>query len=55
LISGAVWAAWHIPAIFLADYKSSGSPTVYAAAMFAVLIFAISFPFAWLTLKSGNL
>ncbi len=55
LISGSVWAAWHMPAIFLADYNSSGTPNLYSAANFAVLIIAISFPFAWLTLKSGSL
>jgi len=55
LISGIVWAAWHMPGIFLADYNSGGTPAVYSAACFAVLIIAISFPFAWLTLKSGSL
>ena len=55
LISGGVWAAWHMPAIFLADLNDSGTPNLYAAAMFAVLIISISFPFAWLTLKSRSL
>ncbi|HEY3474072.1 MAG TPA: type II CAAX endopeptidase family protein, partial [Anaerolineales bacterium] len=54
LISGAVWAAWHMPGIFLAGL-SGDTPHLYAAAMFAVLIIAISFPFAWLRLKSGSL
>lgn len=44
-----------MPAIFLADYNSSGTPNLYSAVNFAVLIIAISFPFAWLTLKSGSL
>lgn len=55
LISGFVWATWHMPGIFLADLNGTGTPNVYAAAMFAVLIISISFPFAWLTLKSGSL
>jgi len=55
LISGVIWAAWHMPAIFLADLNGTGIPNLYAAAMFAVLIIALSFPFAWLTLKSGSL
>jgi membrane protease YdiL (CAAX protease family) len=54
-ISGIVWAVWHMPGIFLAGYNSGNTPTVYAAAMFAVLIIAISFPFTWLTLKSKSL
>lgn len=55
LVSGIVWAAWHMPGIFLADLNSAGTPDLYAAAMFAVMIIAISFPFAWLRLKSGSL
>jgi len=55
LISGVVWAAWHMPGIFLADLNDTGIPNLYAAVMFAVLIISISFPFAWLTLKSGSL
>ena len=55
LISGVVWAAWHMPGIFLADLNDTGIPNLYAATMFALLIIAISFPFAWLTLKSGSL
>jgi membrane protease YdiL (CAAX protease family) len=55
LISGVVWAAWHMPAIFLADLNSAGTPNVYAAAMYAILIISMSFPLAWLTLKSGSL
>ena len=54
LISGIIWATWHMPGIFLADL-SGETPHLYAAAMFATLMLAISFPFAWLTLKSGSL
>jgi membrane protease YdiL (CAAX protease family) len=55
LITGMVWAAWHMPAIFLADYNNGGTPNLYAAAMFAVMIIAISFAYAWLRLRSGSL
>ena len=55
LISGIVWATWHMPGIFLADYNSAGTPDTYAAVFFAITMIAISFPFAWLTLKSGSL
>ncbi|HLO18128.1 MAG TPA: type II CAAX endopeptidase family protein [Anaerolineales bacterium] len=55
LISGIVWAAWHMPAIFLADYNTGGRPDWYAAIMFAVMIIATSFAYAWLRLKSGSL
>jgi membrane protease YdiL (CAAX protease family) len=55
LISGIVWAAWHMPAIFLADYNSGGTPDWYAAIMFALMIIATSFAYAWLRLKSSSL
>jgi membrane protease YdiL (CAAX protease family) len=55
LISGIVWAAWHMPAIFLADYNSGGTSNLFSAVNFTIMIVAISFPFAWLRLKSGSL
>jgi len=54
LISGIIWASWHMPLVFLAGYNG-GTPLAYSAACFTVMIIAISFPFAWLRLKSGNL
>jgi uncharacterized protein len=55
LISGAIWAVWHMPAIFVADYSSGAPPSWYAALFFTIMVLGISFPFAWLTLKSGSL
>ncbi|MCL4833914.1 MAG: CPBP family intramembrane metalloprotease [Caldilineaceae bacterium] len=55
LISGVVWAAWHIPVILFADYHNGSTPVTFAAACFTVMIIGISFPFAWLTLKSRSL
>lgn len=55
LISGIIWAAWHMPAIFLADYDSGSTPDWYSAVMFALMIIATSFAYAWLRLKSGSL
>jgi membrane protease YdiL (CAAX protease family) len=55
LISGMVWAIWHMPAIFLADYNSGDTPKLYAAIMFAVMIIATSFAYAWLRLRSSSL
>lgn len=53
LISGAIWALWHTPLILFADYNS-GTPKAYALVCFAVLVVGISFPFAWLRLRSGS-
>ena len=53
LVSGAIWALWHMPLILFADYNS-GTPKAYAVACFAVMVVGISFPFAWLRLRSGS-
>jgi uncharacterized protein len=53
LISGVVWAAWHMPAVILADYNST-APIWYAIICFVILVVAVSFPFAWLSIKSGS-
>ncbi len=55
LISGVVWALWHLPLLFFADYNMAGAPTWYAGIMFTILVIGISFAFAWLRLKSGSL
>ncbi len=53
LISGAIWAAWHTPLIFFGDYNS-GTPKLYGAACFTVMVLAFSFILAWLRLRSGS-
>ncbi len=53
LISGAIWAAWHVPLIIGANYNG-GTPAWYSVLWFAVMVVALSFPFAWLTLHSGS-
>lgn len=55
LISGAVWAAWHMPLLLFADYRGQGTPLAYSLACFAAMIVALSFVMAWLTVKSGSL
>lgn len=54
LISGGIWALWHAPLILFGDY-GSGTPGLYALASFVILVISISFPFAWLRIKSGSL
>ncbi len=53
LISGAVWSVWHFPILLFADYRAPTS-TWFSLACFTVMVVAISFPFAWLRLKSGS-
>jgi|SRR5688500_15002780 len=53
-MSGAIWAAWHAPLIVFADYNA-GTPAWYSLLWFVVMVIGISFPFAWLRLRSGSL
>jgi membrane protease YdiL (CAAX protease family) len=53
LVSGAIWAAWHVPLIVFADYNG-GTPTWYSVMCFAVMVVSLGFPFAWLRLRSGS-
>ncbi|NLF51486.1 MAG: CPBP family intramembrane metalloprotease [Leptolinea sp.] len=55
LISGMIWALWHMPLILFADYNLPGVPKWYAALMFLIMVIGISFIFAWLRLRSGSL
>jgi membrane protease YdiL (CAAX protease family) len=54
LISGIIWSVWHYPLLLFADYNS-GTPLWFALSCFTVMVVAISFPFAWMRLKSGSL
>ncbi|MEP7087957.1 MAG: CPBP family intramembrane glutamic endopeptidase, partial [Gemmatimonadota bacterium] len=53
IISGIIWASWHVPLIIFADYNG-GTPTLYSIACFALMVVGISFPLAWLRIKSGS-
>jgi membrane protease YdiL (CAAX protease family) len=53
VISGAIWAVWHVPLILFADYNS-GTPSWFAVPCFAIMVVAIAFPIAWLRLRSGS-
>lgn len=56
LITGFIWALYHMPAIFGADYfKMFGAkPGWYSAMCFTGQIMGLSFISAWLRLKSGS-
>lgn len=53
LLSGAIWSLWHYPVILFADYRSR-TPVWYSLVCFTVMVFGISFLFAWLRLRSGS-
>lgn len=54
LVSGIIWASWHMPLILFADYRSS-TPVWYSVTCFAVMVIGISFLFAWMRLRSDSL
>ena len=54
LISGVIWAAWHVPVIIFGDYNG-GTPAWYSVTCFAAAVLGISFVMAWLRLASGSL
>ena len=53
VISGAIWAAWHVPLIVFADYNG-GTPSWYSVSCFVVMVVAMGVPFAWLRLRSRS-
>jgi len=53
LLSGSIWALWHFPLILFADYRSE-TPVWYAILCFTVMVVGLSFPLAWLRLRSGS-
>ena len=53
LITGIVWAVFHYPLLFFADYNS-GAPLWYVSVCFTVGIIAGSFIVSWLRLQSGS-
>lgn len=53
LISGIIWASWHVPLIIAGDYHGAG-PAWYSVTCFVVMVLGISFVFAWMRLKSGS-
>jgi uncharacterized protein len=54
ILSGLIWAIWHYPVIISGNY-SNGTPLPYRIVCFTLLLIFISFPLAWLRLKSGSL
>lgn len=55
LISGFIWALYHMPILLFACYHSAGSPVWYSLICFTIMAIAICFAFTWLRVKSGSL
>lgn len=54
IVSGLIWAAWHVPLIVFADYHGH-TPAWYSLSCFAVLVVADSFIFTWARIASGSI
>lgn len=54
LLSGAIWAAWHVPLIVFAGYRGAG-PLWYSLTCFFVMVIAISLLLTWVRLKTGSI
>jgi membrane protease YdiL (CAAX protease family) len=55
LVSGVLWAVWHYPLLLPGAMRASAPPAWYALGCFTLLLVAMSFPLAWLRLRSGSL
>ena len=53
LISGAIWAVWHLPMMFFGDYHGAGL-IWYTLAMFIPSVMGAGLILAWLRLASGS-
>lgn len=53
LLTGVIWTSWHLPILLFADYNA-GTPWWFGMSCFAVMVTGLSFPFAWLRLRSGS-
>ena len=54
LVSGAIWATWHMPLIIFADYRGHGTPLIFSIVCFAAMIVGLAVIMAWITVKSGS-
>jgi membrane protease YdiL (CAAX protease family) len=54
ILTGLIWAAWHLPLVLFADYHSA-APKWFAAICLIMLLIAMSIIMAWLRLRSGSL
>lgn len=53
VITGAIWATWHLPIIFFADYNFA-SPVWFSLPCFVIELVGLSVIMLWLRLRSGS-
>jgi membrane protease YdiL (CAAX protease family) len=53
IVTGMIWASWHLPILLFADYNS-GTPWWFAMPCFFVMVVSISVILTWLRLRTGS-
>jgi membrane protease YdiL (CAAX protease family) len=53
LLTGLIWASWHVPLIIFSDYNN-GTPAWFAFGCFLVLVLNLSVIMAWFRLRSDS-
>ena len=54
IVSGVIWASWHMPMMVLAGYQGQGTPFLFSLACFFAMITALGAIMAWMTLKTRS-
>lgn len=54
VVVGLLWALWHVPVLFLANFGGE-TPRAFAAACFTISLVAMSFVYSWFRLRTGSL
>jgi membrane protease YdiL (CAAX protease family) len=54
IAAGLLWAAWHVPVLFLSNYGEE-TPRAFAMACFTASLVGMSFVYSWLRLRSDSL
>lgn len=54
LISGAIWAAWHMPLIILAGYNGGPTPLIFSIVCFTIMAMGLSVFMAWLRFAADS-
>jgi membrane protease YdiL (CAAX protease family) len=55
LVSGAIWCAWHMPAILSGSYGTTDTPRWYQIGCFSAMVLSSAVVSAWLRIKSGSI
>jgi len=55
IMSGLIWAAWHLPGLLSGDYGAIGTPKWFQLACFTVMVVTTGVAMAWLRMKSGSI